>query len=34
MWNVKYKHCECHLEYANVKDDLIEYKCLCGRNNY
>ena len=25
----KYKDCECCLEYANIKDDLIAYKCLC-----
>ena len=23
---IKYKDCECSLEYGNVKDDLIEYK--------
>ena len=26
---IKYCDCECCLEYANIKDDLIEYKCLC-----
>ena len=26
---IKYKDCEYCLEYANVKDDLMEYKCLC-----
>ena len=25
---IKYKYCECILEYTNFKDDLIEYKCL------
>ena len=25
---IKYKDCNCCLEYINVKDDLIEYKCL------
>ena len=23
---IKYKHCECCPEYANCRDDLIEYK--------
>ena len=26
---IKYKYCDCFLEYTNFKDDLIEYKCLC-----
>ena len=26
---IKYKDCECCLEYKNVKVDLIEHKCLC-----
>ena len=26
---IKYKNCECCLEYINLKDDLMEYKCLC-----
>ena len=25
---IKYKDCNCCLEYINVKDDLLEYKCL------
>ena len=25
---VKYKYFNCFLEYANFKEDLIEYKCL------
>ena len=25
---IKYKYCNCFLEYINFKDDLIEYKCL------
>ena len=29
-----YKGCECCLKHANVKDDLIEYKCLCCSKNY
>ena len=31
---VKYKDCECCLEWANVEEDLIEYKCLCCNKNY
>ena len=27
---IKYKDCECFLEYTNVKDDLTKYKCLCS----
>ena len=30
---IKYKCCDCFLEYINFKDDLIEYKCLfCNKN--
>ena len=29
MCGIKYKDCECCLEYTNIKDDLILYKCLC-----
>ena len=25
---MKYKYCDCFLEYINFKDDLIEYKYL------
>ena len=31
---IKYKYCDCFLEYTNFKDDLIEYKCLCCSKNY
>ena len=31
---IKYKYCNCFLEYANFTDDLIEYKCLCCNKNY
>ena len=31
---IKNKDCEYCLEYTNVKDDLIEKKCLCCNNNY
>ena len=31
---IKYKDCDCFLEYTNFKDDLIEYKCLCHKKNY
>ena len=26
--SIKYKDGECYLEYTNVKNNLIEYKCL------
>ena len=26
---IKYKYCDCFLEYADFKDDLIKYKRLC-----
>ena len=31
---IKYKYCDCSLEYRTFKDDLIEYKCLCCNKNY
>ena len=31
---IKYKDCYCFLEYTNVKDGLIEYKCLCCNSDY
>ena len=31
---VKYNNCDCFLEYANFKYDLIEYKCLCCNKKY
>ena len=31
---IKYKYCNCFLEYTNFKDDLIEYKCLYFNKNY
>ena len=27
-WRIKYKYCDCFLEYTNFKDDLTEYKCF------
>ena len=30
---IKYKYCDCFLEYTNFKDDLIEYKCLICKKN-
>ena len=30
---IKYKYCNCFLEYADFKDELIEYKCLCCNKN-
>ena len=30
---IRYKRCDCFLEYTNFKDDSIEYKCLiCNKN--
>ena len=31
---VKYKHCDCFLEYTNFKDDLAKYKCLSCNKIY
>ena len=31
---IKYKDCDCFLEYSNFKDDLIEHKCLSCKRNY
>ena len=31
---IKYKYCDCFLEYMNFKDDSIEYKCLCCNKDY
>ena len=31
---IKCEHCECYLEYTNVKNDLIVYKCLSYNRNY
>ena len=28
-YEIKYRYCECFLEYKNFKDDLLEYKSLC-----
>ena len=33
-YGTKYKYFNCFLEYTNIKDDLIEYKCLCCHKNY
>ena len=33
-YGIKYKHFECCLEYTNVKDELIEYRCLFCDKNY
>ena len=30
---IKYKYCDCFLEYINFKDDLLEYRCLCCDKN-
>ena len=26
---IKYKYCECFLQYTSARYDLIKYKCLC-----
>ena len=31
---IKYKYCNCFLEYTEFRDDLIEYKCSCCKRNY
>ena len=31
---IKYKYCDCFLEYTNVKDDLREYIHFCCNKNY
>ena len=31
---IKYKYCDCFIEYTNFKDDLIECKWLCCNKNY
>ena len=33
-WGIKYKDCDSCLKFMNVKDDLIELKCLCCNKNY
>ena len=30
---IKYKYCNCFLEYTSFKDYLIEYKCLCSKKD-
>ena len=34
IYEIKYRDCEYGLEYTDVKDDLILYKCLCYYKNY
>ena len=31
---IKYKYCDCFLEYLNFKDDLIKYQYLYCNKNY
>ena len=31
---IKYKDCDCFLQYTNFMDHLIEYKYLCCKQNY
>ena len=34
MCGINYKDCEFCLENANVKDNLMRYKCLCCNGDY
>ena len=31
---IQCKDCDCFLEYENIKDNLIKYKCLSCNKNY
>ena len=31
---IKCKDCDCFLEYENIKDNLIKYKCLSSNKDY
>ena len=31
---IKYKYCNCFIQYTNFKDDLIEYKCVYCNKTY
>ena len=31
---IKFKDCNCSLEYYSIKDDLIEFKCLPCNKDY
>ena len=31
---IKYRYCDCFLEYTSFKDNLVEYKRLCCNKNY
>ena len=31
---IKYKDCDCFLEFESVKDNLIKYKCLSCNKEY
>ena len=31
---IKYKDCNCFLEFERIKDSLIKYKCLSSYKNY
>ena len=34
LCRIKYKNCECFLEFTNFKNNLIKYKCLRCNKNY
>ena len=31
---IKFKGCDCFLEYESVKDNLVKYKCLSCNKDY
>ena len=31
---IKYKDCECHLEYTNANDNLVVFRCICYKRDY
>ena len=31
---IRYKYCDCFLEYINFQDDLVESKYFCCSKNY
>ena len=33
-YNIKYKNCDCFLEYINFEHNFIEHKYLCCNKNY
>ena len=33
-YGIRYKYCNCFLEYTNSRDDLMKCKCLCFNKSY